>query len=94
LGDRSNTVRETVDARKNRFERDDLPGILEGAKTLIASRGKSSVTFDLAADDLDLDKVAAKILGPAGTLRAPTLKVGKTVLVGFGEVAWATFFGG
>ena len=83
-----------MDARENRYGRGEVDRILEGAKTLIASRGKSSVTFDLASRDLDPDAVAAKILGPAGTLRAPTLKVGKTVLVGYGEAAWTEFFGG
>ncbi len=83
-----------MDARKNRFERADVDGILEGSKTLIAARGKKSVVFDLRADDLDMEAVAAKVLGPAGTLRAPTLKVGKTVLVGYGEEAWTDFFGG
>jgi arsenate reductase-like glutaredoxin family protein len=83
-----------VDARKNRYARSDLDAVLEGARTLIASRGKSSTSFDLTAEDLDLDAVAAKVLGPAGTLRAPTLKVGKTVLVGYGEPAWTAFFDG
>jgi len=29
------------------------------------------------------------MLGPTGNLRAPTLRAGKTVLVGFNEEAWA-----
>ena len=81
-----------MDARKNRFERGDLDDVLAGAKTLIASRGKSSVVFDLRDDGHDMDAVAKKVLGPAGTLRAPTLKVGKTVLVGYGEPGWVEFF--
>jgi len=34
------------------------------------------------------------VLGPAGTLRAPTLKSGRTVVVGYSEPAWEEFFGG
>jgi hypothetical protein len=33
------------------------------------------------------------MLGPTGNLRAPTAIVGKTVLVGFNEDAYATVFG-
>lgn len=37
------------------------------------------------------DCVAA-MLGPTGNLRAPTLRSGKTVLVGFNEEVFASFF--
>ncbi len=81
-----------MDARKNRYELADLDEVFGKAKTVIACRGKSSVVFDLSDDDLDGELMAKKVLGPAGTLRAPTLKVGKTVVVGFSEPAWEEFF--
>ena len=33
------------------------------------------------------------MLGPTGNLRAPCLRVGKTVLVGFNEEAYTAVFG-
>ena len=36
----------------------------------------------------------AALLGPTGNLRAPTLVVGDTVLVGFNEDAYEGVFGG
>ena len=72
----------------------DVDDLFAGSKKLIAVRGKSSAEFDLTADDLDQALLEKKILGPAGTLRAPTLKIGKTVIVGYGEPAWTEFFGG
>ena len=33
------------------------------------------------------------MLGPTGNLRAPTIRSGKTVLVGFNEEAFEDFFG-
>jgi arsenate reductase-like glutaredoxin family protein len=33
------------------------------------------------------------MLGPTGNLRAPTLVVGKTVLVGFNDEAYTEIFG-
>ena len=38
------------------------------------------------------DLVAA-MLGPTGNLRAPCLRVGKTVVVGFNEELYASIFG-
>ena len=32
------------------------------------------------------------MLGPTGNLRAPTLRLGKTWIVGFGEPAWLDYF--
>jgi len=34
-------------------------------------------------DDPDDDVLAKGIIGPSGNLRAPTLKIGKTLIVGF-----------
>ena len=81
-----------MDARKNRYGSGDLADLFAGSSTLIACRGKKSETFDLAATDADT--VSAAVLGRSGTLRAPTAKVGKTILVGFGEDAWSGVFGG
>ena len=36
----------------------------------------------------DDDTLAAAMLGPTGNLKVPTLRIGKTVLVGFGEAAY------
>jgi len=38
------------------------------------------------AGKLDLDI----LLGPTGNLRAPTARIGKTWLVGFGEPTWSS----
>ena len=35
-------------------------------------------------------ELLALLLGPTGGLRAPTLRVGRTLLVGFNEKAYAT----
>jgi hypothetical protein len=37
--------------------------------------------------------VVAAMLGPTGNLRAPTLRVGKTVIVGFNEDLYREIFG-
>jgi len=51
-------------------------------RELYVARGKKLVHFDLKKD-YDEDEVAGLILGRSGTLRAPVLRVGKKLIVGF-----------
>jgi arsenate reductase-like glutaredoxin family protein len=44
-------------------------------------------------DPPDDDTLAAALLGPSGNLKAPTLRVGRTLLVGFSEAAYRQVFG-
>lgn len=53
---------------------------------LYVGRGRKLVHFDLKKD-YDEDEVAGLILGRSGTLRAPVLRVGKKLIVGFNEEA-------
>ena len=86
------TVRETVDARKERYGPEDLDQLFDGASRLIAVKGKQSEVFDLR-QGVDQDELVAAIIGRSGNLRAPALRLGKTWIVGFGEPAWSDFFG-
>ena len=49
------------------------------------SKGAKVIKFDLKKGSAPLDEVVAAMLGPTGNLRAPTICVGKTILVGFNE---------
>ena len=53
-------------------------------------KGKKVESFDLK-NGLSGEAKAA-MLGPTGNLRAPTLKVGKTVLVGFNDAVFEEHF--
>lgn len=87
---RNLTVRETVPASR-KLGADDARALLAGMKTLIVAKGKKSETHDLSA--AVTDAMVDAMLGPTGNLRAPTLKVGRTVLVGFSEDAWEAALG-
>lgn len=41
----------------------------------------------------DDDTLASLLLGPTGNLKAPTLRLGQTLLVGFGEPAYQQLLG-
>jgi|SRR5687768_7080747 arsenate reductase-like glutaredoxin family protein len=93
LGKAGTPVTEKVDARKERYEGADALAILDGIDTLIAARGKSIATFDLTHDRPADDVLLAHLLGPSGNLRAPTARIGKTLLVGFNEEAYRRLLG-
>jgi hypothetical protein len=57
---------------------------------LIVAKGKRVREFDVSRE-VD-DEAVAAMLGPTGNLRAPTLRVGKTVLVGFDAGTFASVF--
>ncbi len=59
---------------------------------LVVAKGKKVVEIDLKKDRPDDDELTKLMLGPTGNLRAPTMKVGKTVLVGFNEDAYSETF--
>ena len=64
---------------------------MKPASKLIVAKGKKVSEFSVAKS-VSKDAVAA-MLGPTGNLRAPTVRVGKTLLVGFNEEIYAGVFG-
>jgi len=63
--------------------RKDAAEIAKAASELIVAKGKKVSEFKAA--DKDSREAIEAMLGPTGNLRAPTLRVGKTILVGFNE---------
>jgi arsenate reductase-like glutaredoxin family protein len=68
--------------------RDDALALLKQADRLVAAKGKKVVEIDLKTDRPDDEELLALVMGPTGNLRAPTLRIGKTLLVGFNEQAY------
>jgi len=82
-----------VDARKQPFGRAEAIALAKTADVVIAARGKKVVTFDMKIDPPDDDTLADHILGPTGNLKAPAIRRGKMLIVGFGEAAYRQVFG-
>ncbi|MEZ5557952.1 MAG: hypothetical protein R3E86_05320 [Pseudomonadales bacterium] len=64
---------------------------MAGAKRLIVAKGRKVSEF--AGGRSAGDDAVAAMLGPTGNLRAPTLRVGETLVVGFNEDAFKELFG-
>ena len=87
-------VTETVDAGKTKLGPADALKLVGTVDKLVAARGKSIVSFDLKKDRPADDTLLAHLIGPTGNLRAPTARVGKTLLVGFHDDAYKQVLGG
>lgn len=60
---------------------------------LLVAKGKKITRVDLKKDRPDDETLVGLMLGPTGNLRAPTMKVGKTVLIGFNDEVYEEIFG-
>ena len=86
------TATETVDA-KAKLGAKDAWKLASAAGTVIVAKGKKVVTFSMKKDAPKEDVLLPHMLGPTGNLRAPTIRKGKTVLVGFNEELFEKIFG-
>jgi arsenate reductase-like glutaredoxin family protein len=77
-----------TDARKDRKGPDEALKLARHADRIVVAKGKKVVTFDMKKDAPDNDTLLAHLIGPTGNLRAPTLRLGKTLLVGFSDEAY------
>jgi hypothetical protein len=83
-----------VNATRERKGRAGALGLARSAKRVVVGRGHKVVTFDMQKDPPDDDTPAAQLLGPTGSLKAPALRIGDTLLVGFAEEAYWRVLGG
>lgn len=68
---------------KTRIGADEALALARGASTVAVARGQKIVVFDMAGDPPPDDELRAAILGRSGTLRAPAVRAGDTLLVGY-----------
>ena len=59
----------------------------------MVARGKKLLDFDMKKERPTDDELLKGAIGPSGNLRAPTLVVGKTVVVGYHEEAYEQVLG-
>ena len=74
-----------------KLQASDAKALLTDASKVIAMKGKKVLEFDVSSK-VGSDAVEA-MLGPTGNMRAPTIRVGNTYLVGFNEDVFTSEFG-
>ena len=83
-------MKEEIPASR-KWQASDAEAKLKGMSKLIAMKGKKVNEFNPKTDAMD--ECVAAMLGPTGNMRAPTIQVGKTLLVGFNEEVFGEVFG-
>ena len=63
------------------------------AHRLVAAKGKKVTTLDFQTTPPAEDVLAGLMLGPTGNFRAPVMRVGQTILVGYNDQAFTDIFG-
>ena len=81
-----------VNAKKSVFKKKEALNLTKEVSEIYSIRGKKVIHVELK-DKPDKYTLAAVLLGPTGNLRAPTLRKGKTLIVGFNEEIYNRFFG-
>ncbi len=81
---------DTVSASK-KLGRKDAEALAKQAERVVVAKGKQVASYETAGK---APKAAVDaMLGPTGNLRAPALRIGKTLLVGFNSDAWEKAIG-
>ena len=73
--------------------RDDAAALLKGRRRLVVAKGKKVSEYQLPARGKAPDEAVDAMLGPTGNLRAPTIQVGDTIVVGYHEETFDELLG-
>ena len=76
-----------ANARKQKVGPADALKLARSCKRVIVVKGGKVARFDMSKQVKTTELVAA-MLGPTGNLRAPSMRIGSTLLVGFNEPAF------
>ncbi len=78
-----------MDARKGPLGEAEAIALAGGASRVVVARGKKIVDFDMKKSPPDEATLLSHMLGPTGNMRAPTVKKGKILIVGFNDDVYA-----
>jgi arsenate reductase-like glutaredoxin family protein len=82
-------AKETIPASR-KLGRKDAAELAKAASKVIVAKGKKVSEFKTGGKASD--EVVEAMLGPTGNLRAPTLRKGKTVIVGYNDEVFEAVF--
>ena len=93
LEDRQIAVTAQDDARKTALVDADAIKLVNQVNDLYVTRGTKVIHVDLKNERPDDETLLGLLIGPSGKLRAPTLKIGKTLVVGFDQAMYEQVVG-
>jgi len=81
-----------VDARQTTLGEKEAFALVKQVNEIYVAKGKKVVHLNVKRDKPDTETLKKLLLGPTGNLRAPTLRKGKTLVVGFDEETYRKVF--
>jgi len=74
-----------IDAKKSTIAEADVGAVLNEVDQIYSTRGRTVEHLDLKRDKPSKAEIRRAIIGPSGNLRAPAVRLGRTLLIGFEE---------
>ena len=93
LAQTGHVIQEETDARRLKLGGKEACALAEQASRIYVCKGKRIIRFNMKNDPPDSETLLKSLLGPTGNLRAPTLRRGKTLVVGFHADLYQELFG-
>jgi arsenate reductase-like glutaredoxin family protein len=81
-------VKSSTDATRERRGPAEALALAKSVAAIQVARGKKILSIDMKKDAPEDDTLVSYLLGPSGNLRAPTIRRGNTLYVGFNEEAY------
>ena len=82
-----------MDARKTEITIEEGLKLLRDVDEVYVAKGQQVHHINLKADKPDAATLAELMKGRTGNLRAPTLRIGRTLVVGFDEATYKRLLG-
>ena len=84
------TPSEKVNADKTKYSKGEVLAHLRGIDEIYATKGRAVVHVNLKKENPGVARLFELLIGRTGNLRAPVLRSGRKLLVGFDETAYRT----
>ena len=75
-----------------RLKQKEALAMLADVDEIYSAKGKRVTHVDLRKEKPGNETLLSLLLGPTGNLRAPTLRLGRTLLVGFDQATYEKMF--
>ena len=86
------SAEKVVDARKQAMGKKEALELAQQVDEIVAAKGSKVVRIDMRSGP-SKDELLAVLLGPTGNLRAPAIKKGRKLFVGFNADAYKNLVG-
>jgi arsenate reductase-like glutaredoxin family protein len=87
------TIIAQTSTKERTFAEPDAQALIKDIDIIYSAKGKKVVAMDLKRSRPAWSEIALLLIGPTGKLRAPVIRKGKTLIVGFNESTYAELLG-